>query len=155
MPKTGCNKTGRNTQSNRSRQKPTILDNRPWAASLLKQQENQHLLRAAKPAEVCLWHFGEIWFWIRFEIWNLWCEKSGEILEWDFSICQESTGNFGEISGQISKQISGKFSETSFQISGLFSETSFSRRAVLTLAEASLKPHFFTSHFVASWNLLC
>ena len=34
-------------------------------------------------------------------------------------------------SGQISEQISGKISETSFQISRPFSETSFSRRAVL------------------------
>ena len=39
--------------------------------------------------------FGEIWFGIRFEIWNVRWEKSGEILGDDFSSRQESTKNFG------------------------------------------------------------
>ena len=39
--------------------------------------------------------FGEIWFGIRFEIWNFRWEKSGEIFGEDFSTCQESMKNLG------------------------------------------------------------
>ena len=44
--------------------------------------------------------FCEIWFGIRFEIWNLRWEKCGEIWGEDFSTCQERTGNFGANFGE-------------------------------------------------------
>ena len=74
----------------------------------------QHLVRAAKPAEVCLRNFW--WDLIWKSIWNLKFPmgKSGEIFGEEFSTSQESTRKILlRISGQISEQISDKISETS------------------------------------------
>ena len=53
--------------------------------------------------------FGEIWAGIRFEIWNLRWEKSGEIWGEDFSACQGSTKILGAIFGANFEENFGNF----------------------------------------------
>ena len=85
-------------------------------------------IRAAKPAEVCLWN---VWWTLLWNsIWNLKFPDGKNLVK-----CLGRTflpaRKARIISERNSGQISEKISETSFQISRLFSETSFSRRALL------------------------
>ena len=101
------------------RRPPFLADFRRLFANL--SQGNAGVLLGPPSLQKCVCEiFGEIWFGIRFEIWNFRWERSGEIFGEDFSTYQESTKHFG-----------ANFGENSFQISRLFSGISFSRRAVL------------------------
>ena len=61
--------------------------------------------------------FGEIWFGIHFEIWNLRWKKSGEIWGEDFSTCQESTG---ELRGEFRGKFRSKFRKLRFKLRDLY-----------------------------------
>ena len=90
------------------------------------------MIRAAEPAEVCLWNFWWNLIWdsirnLKSLMGKIWWSFGGRT----FRPARKAPETSERISGQISEQISGNISETSFQISRLFSETSFSRRAAL------------------------
>ena len=74
--------------------------NRRIASQKATKGPHPHTFSGLPSLQKCVCEiFGDIWFEIRVEIWNLRWEKSGESWGEDLSTCQESTGKFREIFG--------------------------------------------------------